>query len=85
MAGKSLTPGTFRCMEGLHVPEDFMEVCTTLETSKKLSPAKVREVVAAVLLRRWLQWTLMHPELGTDKIHPSRSMFINRGGVALYG
>ena len=76
MCARELTPGTFRVMEGLHVPEDFQEVCTTLELQKKLSPGKLREMVNAVQLRRWLSWSLMHPELGADRIHPSRSVFL---------
>ena len=75
MGHKDIGPGTFRCMEGMYVQEDYGSVLEQLEVVKKINPSKVREVVAQVLLRRWLNWSLQHPDLGADRIHPSRSMF----------
>ena len=75
MGHKDITPGTFRVLEPMYVPDDFLELCASLEVQKKLSPAKLREVAGGILLRRWLQWSLQHPGLGSDRIHPTRRMF----------
>ena len=88
MGVKNGGPGTWRCMEPCHVPEDFLEIANLLERAKKLSPSKLRETVNSVNLRRWLTWTITHPELGPDKIHESRSMwgtFIGVGGSCIDG
>ena len=83
MGHKDITPGTFRVLESMHVPDDFVELCNTLEIQKKLSPAKLREVASGVLLRRWLRWSLEHPGLGADRIHPSRRVLPSSDTVVI--
>ena len=72
--GTVIGAGTFRPLETLYDPADFESVLGQLELVKKPTTAKVKEVVASVAAARWWEWALLHPELGPDRVHPSRSV-----------
>ena len=69
-----LSPSTFRALEGLIVPADFEEVMKELEKLEKPTPSALREVATRVMSDRWIEWAILHPEIGSELIHPSRSM-----------
>ena len=70
-----IKPGTFRCFEAIYVPSDFKGVLTRMETGGKMTSAKVREFVGEIMAERWLDWCILHPDLGPQHIHPARSMW----------
>ena len=73
-AGMHLAPGTFRCLEGMVVPEDFLAVLDTVDVQKKPSVSVLPEAAGKALLDRWLEWAIQHPDLDDDYIHVSRSV-----------
>ena len=70
----SVTPNTFRPLEGMIVPGDFEEVLKLLEQAEKVSPATIKEVAQKVQHQRWISWSLMHSGLDASWVHPSRSV-----------
>lgn len=67
--------GTFKCTEGINVPEDWHQLAAELldETIRPTS-ARVRAVADDIIRRRHWSWCLLHPELDDKYMHPSRSM-----------
>ena len=71
----SIRPGTFKTMERLQVPADYVELLRRLQNPDfKCTATRMKQVLRDILMRRSWQWVLMHPDLGLDRIHPSRSM-----------
>ena len=71
-----LTGYVFKCMESLVVPDDWVKVARMLLVPGiKASVTKLREISVIVSRQRWWTWCLMHPELDSQYIHPSRSVF----------
>ena len=67
---------TMRCFEGMSTPEDLANVLTLIQTHEgKATASLLRELSAKVQTDRWWQWNLTHPDLGPEKIHPTRSMY----------
>ena len=69
---QSIAPGTFRVLEGLYVPEDYVKVLDCMQLEQKPSVSKFKDLVHTVMYERWLLWAITHPELPDSKIHPSR-------------
>lgn len=62
-------------LEAVTVPEDWQKIATQLlQPNVKATAARLKDIVTKTLMDRWWQWVLMHPELGPEHIHPSRSM-----------
>ena len=75
-SGEVLTGYSFRCMQNLIVPEDWAKVTQLLmKPGTEVSVAKLQDVSDMVSRRRWLTWCLLHPELDSRFMHPSRSVF----------
>ena len=71
----SIRPGTFKTMERLQVPADYVELLRRLQNpDHKCTATRMKQLLREILMRRSWQWVLMHPDLGLDRIHPSRSM-----------
>lgn len=69
---------TFRCCEGMSDPEDLRKVMgSVLAASGKATASLLREIAGRVQTERWWTWILTHPDLGSDRIHHSRSVFCN--------
>ena len=70
-----LTGYTFKPLEPLLHPDDWQRVvgmmgmCGTKPTAMKL-----RECASIVVKERWWSWVLLHPDLGPEDIHRSRSV-----------
>ena len=63
-------------LEGLAVPEDWSKVAAQmLMPEHKATASRLRDVASTVIRDRWWVWILLHPDLGENYIHPSRSMF----------
>jgi hypothetical protein len=72
---KKVGPYAFKVMEPFTVPDDYLKVATIMKDgSKKATPQRLRMVAGAVLRDRYWSWLLLHPGLGEDRIHPSRSV-----------
>ena len=65
---------SFRIMEAMYCPEDYHKVVSELALEETISIATFKAAVYRVLSARWLQWCICHPEVGDDRVHPSRSM-----------
>ena len=74
--GVQLSGGLLRSVfEGLAVPEDQAKVVRQLENRQvKLTASILKETAAQIRDDRMWSWLLMHPQLGEDRVHPSRSM-----------
>lgn len=73
----AVTPATFKVLEQVRDSDDWEEItCKMQDPSERPSPFKLRQVTTTVLTKRYWSWCLLHPDLGADKIHPSRSMFL---------
>lgn len=72
--GVHLTGGMLRrCFEGLSVPEDQQELFRRYEEkSGKTTAAMFTEMCATIKLDRMWKWLVNHPDLGDDRVHPSR-------------
>ena len=68
-------PGTFKPLERLQVPADYVELVRRLQNPDfKCTATRMRTLLKEILAKRSWQWLLQHPDLGTEWIHPSRSM-----------
>ena len=65
---------SFRIMEAMYCPEDYHKVVSELSLEETISIATFKAAVYRVLSARWLQWCICHPEVGDERVHPSRSM-----------
>lgn len=74
--GGTISGATFRPLEAVFTPADYHKIVDGLEVVRRPTAGKLREVVAAVLQERWWEWCVLHPDIGADRIHPSRSMFL---------
>lgn len=67
-------PGSFKVVEQLSHPEDYQKLVNNYMEENKRTVEKVRWHTERIVRERWWRWTLLHPDLGPDRIHPSRSM-----------
>ena len=83
----TIAPSTFRCLEGIIVPADYNRILVELQQLKQPTPSGLREIATNTMVDRWLQWTLLHPDIGPDQIHPTRSMLLRffLGGKVVSG
>lgn len=90
-------PGSFKVVEQLSHPEDYQKLVNNYMEENKRTVEKVRWHTERIVRERWWRWTLLHPDLGPDRIHPSRSMpspqsflppptlFLGKGVLRVYG
>ena len=70
-----VTPNTFKTIEQFRVPEDYLALCTEMLNPKvKPNMEFFRKVVNKILNRRYWSWHLLHPNIGSDRLHPTRRM-----------
>ena len=75
-ACEKITNGTFRCMEALSNIDDYKEVVSRMDPGLgRATPSRLRAVFGDVVRSRNWGYLILHPELGADYIHPSRSVF----------
>ena len=69
----TLTPGTFRSLERMYVPEDFERLLADFmkESSPSTAAYFVSVVHKLVKDRNWT-WLLLHPQLTDKQIHTTR-------------
>ena len=68
-----VAPNTFRCLEGMYVPQDYLDLTRELANEElKLTASRVKELATTIIRRRHWSWVLLHPELTAQDIHPSR-------------
>ena len=73
----NVRPGTFKMMQQLTVPADYTELISKLRNPTiKCTATRMKQCMKEILRKRWWSWLLEHPDLGTDYIHPSRSVFL---------
>ena len=72
--GDRVTGNSFRILEGIYVPEDYVKIVDKVRSGDAITTARMREIATEVLSERWWTWVLLHPDLPDDKVHPSRSM-----------
>ena len=68
-----VSPGTFKTLERMYVPEDYEELLVTFDkdSTPATSAAFVQLVNRIVRHRNWT-WLLTHPQLEDKDVHPSR-------------
>ena len=70
-----LTGYTFKPLEPLVHPDDWQRVVSMMGScGTKPTAMKLRECATIVVQERWWSWVLLHPDLGPEDIHPSRSV-----------
>lgn len=73
---QAVTPTTFKVLEQMRDKDDWEELVSSLsDVDVKLNPHRLKEEATKIMRKRWWIWTLLHPQLGPEDIHPSRSMF----------
>ena len=71
-----VSPNVFRVLEGMYDPQDFMDLTRELSNEEqKLTASRLRSVATGLIRRRHWTWTLQHPDLGPQDVHPSRRMY----------
>lgn len=68
------TPGTFRPLEGIADPADFDDFMRSYLAEPKKTVDKLKFHCENILTDRYWKWLLNHPDLGEERIHPSRSV-----------
>ncbi len=71
------TPGSFKPVEAFCHPEDYRKLVDKFLAEEKRTVDLFRKHCDQILKNRYWRWILMHPGLGEDRIHPSRSMLLN--------
>ena len=71
------TAMSFRCMESVIDPADYITVWKELDPSNgRPTVSRLKTVVTAVVRRRWWTWQILHPANRELFIHPTRSVFL---------
>jgi hypothetical protein len=71
---QGVTLNSFKVLEGFRVPEDYETLLGKMRACDKPTPALLLTYGREILLERWWKWTLEHPDLPENRIHPSRRM-----------
>ncbi len=71
------TPGSFKPVDAFCHPEDYRKLVDKFLAEEKRTVDLLRKHCDQILKNRYWRWILMHPGLGEDRIHPSRSMLLN--------
>ena len=71
---EKLAATSFRFLEALYVPQDYMDICDKMLGEKHQTLGKFRDITNEVLQARWWHWNLLHPHNEMSVVHPSRSM-----------
>ena len=74
--GEKFTATTFRFMEPVYVPEDFLAIVDAVAGEKVPTMGKMRDATQNTLVRRWWSWILQHPQMESSVIHRTRSVFL---------
>ena len=70
---EKLSPGVFRSLQGVVVPEDIHVIWSEMDPSvARPTTARFRGVVQKVIQDRHWKWVLLHPALKGSHVHPSR-------------
>ena len=68
------TPTPFKCVEAINQPDDYQKVVQNMLIEKKKTVDRLRFHCDHIVRDRWWKWTLLHPGLGEQYIHPTRSV-----------
>ena len=73
-------PITFaKCLEPLVVPKDLHALADVIVSGEQRPSVSLLHNEAKRIVRaRWWQWTLLHPGLQPDRVHPSRGLSKSR-------
>ena len=70
------SPNSFKCLEGMVDTADFVQLVNAFLAEPKKTVDKLRFWADKIIKARWWKWNLLHPDLGPDHIHVTRSMSI---------
>ena len=70
------TPGSFKVLEQMVVPEDWFNFHKAMMAEPKKTLERLRHHATTIIRERWWTWILMHPDLSSTLIHSSRRMLL---------